>query len=139
MKCKVYYTSPKGSAESVAQAIASQCPQCVKEPLHPAYMPENVPLMFLGCEGGKADKVTMEFISTLGPQRVRHAALFCCANGASEAIPQMKKALEARGVQVLDESFTAPGKKMFGGGPQQSDLENAKAFANKCVQTLENA
>lgn len=133
MNCKVYYVSPKGSTELIADTIAKQCPQCVKEPLLPAYMPENVPLMFLGCEGGKADKITLDFISSLNDKRVRNAALFCCS-GSSEPIEQMKKALEARGVRVLDSSFLAPVKGLFGGGPKEQDLQNATKFADACLE-----
>ena len=61
MKGRVHYVSPKGCAEMVAEAIAREI-KIVKEPLLPAYMPENIILMFLGCEGTKADKTTMEFI-----------------------------------------------------------------------------
>ena len=63
MRCKVYYMSQRGSAEQVAEAVASQA-GCAMEPLLPAYMPENVDLMFLGCEGARADRVTMQFIET---------------------------------------------------------------------------
>ena len=57
MKGRLHYVSPKGSAEMVATAIGNEV-NMIKEALPPAYMPENVILMFLGCEGGKADKVT---------------------------------------------------------------------------------
>ena len=49
MNIKVYYVSPKGCAQSVAMAIAKEC-RSAQEPLMPAYPPENVALMFIGCE-----------------------------------------------------------------------------------------
>jgi len=58
MKGRLHYVSPKGSAELVAAAIGKEV-DMIKEALPPAYMPENAILMFLGCEGTKADKVTL--------------------------------------------------------------------------------
>ncbi len=133
MRTRVHYVSPKGSAEQVAEVIA-RVSHCTKEPLLPAYMPENIALMFLGCEGSKADRVTLEFISSMNRERIRNAALFCCGKG--EALDQMKKALEGRGVNVLPQTFTAPVKGLFGGGPQESDLEAAKKFAQGCIDSL---
>ncbi len=133
MRTRVHYVSPKGSAEQLAEVIA-RVSHCTKEPLLPAYMPENIALMFLGCEGSKADKVTMEFISSMNPERVKNAALFCCGKG--EALDQMKKALQSRGVNVLPQTLTAPVKGLFGGGPQQSDLDAAKKFAEDCIDSL---
>lgn len=137
MKGRVHYVSPKGSAEIVAESV-SRAVKCVKEPLLPAYMPENVVLMFLGCEGGKADKVTMEFISSMNSSRVQNAALFCCNAKKNDApIQQMKKALEERGVKVLDETFVCTGKGMFGGKqPDQADLEAAAKWALACEKKV---
>ncbi|MBQ5771107.1 MAG: hypothetical protein IIW08_08025, partial [Clostridia bacterium] len=60
MNIKVYYVSPKGCAEMIADAIAREV-RCTKEALMPAYPPENVAMMFIGCEGSKADKVTLSY------------------------------------------------------------------------------
>ncbi len=135
MKCRVHYVSPKGSAQAVAEAISREC-GCPHEPLLPAYMPENIQLMFLGCEGGKADKITLEFIGSMSSERVRNAALFCCGKG-DDAIDQMKKALGKRGVNVLDMRFNAPLKGLFGGGPTEADLSAAREFAKSCIAFLE--
>ena len=134
MRIKVHYVSQKGCAKSIADVIAGTC-QCTKEALLPAYMPENIDLMFLGCEGGKADKVTMDFINVMNRERVRNAALFCCGAGP-EAVSQMRKALVARGVNVLDRSFTAPLKGLFGGGPKPGDLSAAAEFAQNCMDDV---
>lgn len=134
LRIRVHYVSPKGSAEQVAEAIA-RAVKCVKEPLLPAYMPENVKLMFLGCEGNKADKVTMDFIASLTPNRVANAALFHCGKD-QQALSQMRKALNDKGIQVLDMTLTTPLKGLFGGGPTQADLERARQFAEDCVHSL---
>ena len=136
MKARVHYVSPKGSAEMVAEAIAREC-KCVKEPLLPAYMPENIAIMFLGCEGGKADKVTMEFISSMSKERVANAALFCCNPKKDPApIQQMKAALESRGVHVMKQTFVCTGKGLFGKAPSDADLAEAKKFAQSVITEL---
>lgn len=137
MNLKVYYVSPKGCAEMVAETIARTC-QCTKEPLLPAYMPERVPLMFIGCDGSKADKVTMDFINKLNKDRVHKAALFCCNSGLSDApIAQMRAALTERGIPVVEEALVLPGKGLFGGKkPGDADLAKAKTFAEACIAQI---
>ncbi len=135
MKPRVYYVSTKGSAEQVARAIARSV-KCAQEPLMPAYMPENVPLMFLGCEGNRADKVTMDFINALTPNRVMNAALFHCGK-EGHALQQMRHALKARGIHVLDITFSAPLKGLLTRGPEPRDLERAAQFAQGALAMIE--
>ena len=136
IKGRVHYVSSKGSAEMVAEAIAREM-KVVKEPLLPAYMPENIALMFLGCEGTKADKVTMEFIKAMNKERVANAALFCTNPKKSEAaIAQMREALSSRGVNVLKQSFVCQGTGFFGKHPTESDIEAARKFAAECIKEV---
>ena len=137
MKARVHYVSPKGAAETIAETIAREC-KCVKEPLLPAYMPENVAIMFLGCEGTKADKITMEFINSLNKNRVAHAALYCCNPKKSDApIAQMKAALEARGVKVMNQTFVTTCKGFFGGkNPAEAECAEAQKFAQSVIKEL---
>lgn len=137
MRCKVYYMSQHGSAASIAEAIAGVA-GCQPEPLLPAYMPENVELMFLGCEGVRADRVTLSFIESLSPTRVRNAALFHCARTRGEALLQMRSALQARGVNILEKTYSAPLRGLLGGGPNASDLEAARAFAKASLESVDN-
>lgn len=137
MKARVHYVSPKGAAETIAETIAREC-KCVKEPLLPAYMPEGVAIMFLGCEGTKVDKVTMEFINSLNKNRVSHAALFCCNPKKSDApIAQMKAALESHGVQVMKQTFVCSSKGFLGGkNPTAEDCAAAQKFAQSVIKEL---
>lgn len=137
MNIKVYYVSPKGCAQTVAMTIAKEC-RCTQEPLMPAYPPENVALMFIGCEGKKADKVTMEFLESLNTNRVRNAALFCCSPKQEKtAIDQMREVLEGKGINVLEECRTFPGKGFLSGrNPGAKDLEEAAAFARACMEKI---
>lgn len=138
MKGRLHYVSPKGSAELLAAAIGKEV-DLIKEALPPAYMPENVILMFLGCEGTKADKVTMEFIKTLNPKRVNNAALFCCNPKMSDsAIQQMKAALQAQGIKVLDSAYVCSGKGgLFGGKhPTDAEIQAAAKWAAECAKKV---
>ena len=138
MKGRLHYVSPKGSAELIAAQIGQEV-QMIKEALPPAYMPENVMLMFLGCEGGKADKITMEFIKTLNAKRVANAALFCCnPKKDDKAIQQMKEALTAQGVKVLDSAYVCTGKGgLFGGKhPTDEEIKGAAKWAKECMSKV---
>lgn len=136
MKARVHYVSPKGSAETIAEAIAREC-KCVKEPLLPAYMPEGIAIMFLGCEGTKVDKTTKEFINSMSKERVANAALYTCNPKKSDApINEMKALLEARGVHVMDQKFVCTGKGLFGKAPSDADVEDAKKFAQSVIKVL---
>ncbi len=134
IKARVHYVSPKGCAEVVAEAIAREA-KVVKEALLPAYLPEGIALMFLGVEGTKADKVTMEFIKSMNSSRVAYAALFGCnAKLSDAAVQQVKEALVAQGVKVLDKPFICTGKAMFGGKmPTDEDLKAAAKWAGECI------
>ena len=137
MKGRVHYVTKKGATEMVAESIA-RAVKCVKEPLLPAYMPEGIALMFLGCEGTKADKTTMEFIKSMNSSRVANAALFACNPKKSDAaIQQMKAALTERGVKVLDTTFICSAKGTFGGkNPTDEDLKAAAQWASECEKLV---
>ena len=137
IKGRVHYVSPKGCAEMVAEVIARQV-GCPKEALLPAYLPVGTTLMFLGGEGTKADKTTLEFIKSLNPDGVTYAALYSCnAKLSDAAIQQVKTALEAQGVKVLDSTFVCTGKALFGGKmPSEDDLKAASKWANECIAKI---
>ena len=138
MKGRVHFVSPKGSAALIAAEIGKQA-NMIPEALPPAYMPEGAIIMFLGCEGGKADKITMEFIKTLNSKRVNNAALFCCnPKKDDKPIQQMKEALTAAGVKVLDSSYVCSGKGgLFGGKhPTDEEVKGAAKWAKECLSKV---
>lgn len=137
MNVKVYYVSPKGCAEIIAEAISREL-RCTKEALMPAYPPENVAMMFIGCEGSKIDDVTSNFLNSLSTARVRNAALFSCSPKQDNvAIGQMRAILEGKGINVLAGSRAFPGKGFLSGKkPGAEDIETAKKFAQECVNQL---
>jgi hypothetical protein len=138
MRSRVYYMSQKGWAEAVAEAVAGAV-GCPMESLLPAYMPENLELMFLGCEGLRADRVTLSFIESLNPSRAKRAALFHCGAGRGEALAQMRGALTIRGIAVLEDAFSAPMRGILGRGPTPAQLEDARAFARAALKAAGRA
>ena len=141
MKTRIHYTSPKGSAEAVAEAIAREATQ-PKEPLPQAYMPEAVPLMFLGCEesNGKIDKVMQAFISTMDTKRVMHVALFTASpKGTHVTADAIKKVFDDKGIKVMSEILVTNGKGGFlqgGKQPTEEDLNKARAWAKKQIELV---
>ena len=119
------YTSPKGSARDIARG-----PQGAAAA--PAYMPEAVPLMFLGCEksNGKIDKVMQAFISTMDTKRVMHVALFTASpKGTHVTADAIKKVFDDKGIKVISEILVTNGKGGFlqgGKQPTEEDLNKAR-------------
>lgn len=50
-------------------------------------------------------------------------------------VPQMAKALKARGIQVCDKSFTCKGSMgpVYGGHPDAKDLDNLRTFVQSIL------
>lgn len=138
MKIKVMYQSRGGNTKKIADAIAVAVGQ-VNEAIPPAYPLENVSLLFLGggIYGSKIDPKLSEFIKTLNTSRVKNVALFSTSGSAKEdANIQMKKLLEAQGINVLDETFVCRGKFFFflnRKHPNEAELKLAKEFAQRAV------
>ena len=133
MKCKIYYTSSRSVAEAIADTIG-QTIGVTPERLNPAYMPDGVDLMFLGCDGPHTDEVVIDFIRTLKPSRVKCAALFNTNSKAVyRAIERMREALQEKGISVQDRSFVAVSRP-FQKEPEGLDRASVAEFARHAVQ-----
>jgi hypothetical protein len=111
------------------------------EPLPPSYMPEGLACAFIGCsdKGGKPTKEALDFISIIDSKRVAKVALYATSpsGDASGAIAAMKAAVQARGIEVLPESFSCHGKGTFGGKmPTDEELKAAADFVNKITAEI---
>ena len=135
MKYKIYYTSSRNVAETIAYTIGDVIGSA-PERLNPAYMPDNVDLMFLGCDGSHPDEVILNFISALKPSRVKFAALFNTNSKLTmKGIERMRSLLQERGIQVLPDPLVCVSR------PFQKDLEGFDRaavldFANESVRNL---
>jgi hypothetical protein len=104
-----------------------------------AYVDDGmVDLLFLGAavyatHQHGIHKSVKEFIAGLDPAKVKKVALFSTGFIQSEAIPGMRRLLEARGIAVLRESYFCLGRfALFNlGHPNALELEGAAAFARK--------
>ena len=136
MNKAIRYYSKFGHSKLMAEAIekiADAKSASVIEPLR-----EPVELLFLGAGVflGSVNKAVIDFINTLTPDMVKCVVLFGSCAIIESPVPQMRKALEARGITVCNESFTCKGSMgpVYGGHPNAQDVEAFKTFVAKIVK-----
>jgi len=137
MNVRVAFYSATGNTRKVAENMAGAI-GCKATGID-AYTDDGmVDLLFLGAavyatHGHGVHEAVRKFIAGLEPGRVKKVALFSTGFIQSEAIPGMRKLLEARGISVLPESYFCLGRfALFNlGHPNALELEGAAAFARK--------
>ncbi|MDR1194504.1 MAG: flavodoxin [Peptococcaceae bacterium] len=133
MNIAVRYFTRSGNTQKLAEAIG----EAVKTPALPITepLPAPVELLFLGGSvyAGGIDQALTAFIAGLGPDAVKKAAIFSTAAILPSAYPQIKKQLEARGIEVAAEEYHCRGKfsLLHKSRPNAQDLGAAAAFAAK--------
>jgi len=137
MKVAVVYYSKSGNTKKVAEAMANELgtgAESIKD--EPEL--EGVDLLFVGsgCYGGKLTGKTVEFLE--GLPDIKRAAVFGTYLGQTSAIESMKKALEKKGVEVIDEWGCSGAFLYFmqRGRPNEKDLEEARQFANSVLEKV---
>lgn len=137
MKTAIRYFSKFGHTEQMVRAIeplVGAKAQVVTEPLT-----EQVDILFLGAGVmlGKVDKSVMQFIDTLTPDKVKCVVLFGSSAIIESPVPQMRKALEAKGISVSDKSFTCKGSMgpIHSGHPDANDISAFKEFAKGIMES----
>lgn len=132
----VYATKTKHSLK-LATAIGDRLgvtPENVL--LHPA--PQDVDLLFIvgGIYGGESMPQLLEYIRTLNASMVRRAALITSCGSGRQAQSSVRKALEEKGIGVVDE-FICRGGLLFvsAGHPNKQDLRAAADFAERTAGT----
>lgn len=130
MKTAIRYYSKFGHSKQMAEAIedlvgakAATVAEPLNEPVETLYLGAGV---FLGKVGG----AVMDFISTLTPDKVKCVVLFGSCAIIESPVPQMRKALEVRGIAVSDKSFTCKGSMgpVHSGHPDAKDIEAFRQF-----------
>ena len=118
-------------AEVVGEVVGTK-PQTVDMPLA-----EPVDTLYLGAGVmlGKVNGAVIDFIKTLKPERVRRVVLFGSCAIIKSPVPQMRKALEARGIKVSEQEFTCPGAMgpIKAGHPDAADIEDFKSFVRSVI------
>ncbi len=116
-------------AEIVGQIVGTK-PETVNVPID-----TEVETLYLGAGVflGKVDGSVERFINTLTPEKVKRVVCFGSCAIIDSPVPQMRKLLEARGIDVDEQSFTCRGSMgpLHAGHPNQHDLDNLRQFIEK--------
>lgn len=137
MKFAVLYYSrsgnTKGVAEAMAKALGAEAAPCTG----PA--PElEAELLFLGSGiyAGKPGDTLPAFVESLSPEKVRCAALFTTSLSGADQSQALRQALEKKGIPVVKEAFSCPGKFLLfhRKRPSQADFAAAAAYAKNTAE-----
>ena len=118
--------------EAVKDLMDSE-PRTVDVPLE-----GKVDLLYIGAGVmmGKVDKQVMDFIGSLRPEMVGRVVCFGSCAIIKSPVPQMRKALEARGITVDEREFTCPGAMgpVKAGHPDANDIKNFRDFVSQTLK-----
>lgn len=126
----IRYYSKFGHSKLMAQAIEELVgakAATVAEPLT-----GSVDTLYLGAGVllGKVNSAVLDFINTLTPDVVKQVVLFGSCAIIDSPVPQMRQALEAKGIKVSDKSFTCKGSMgpIHRGHPNKADIDAFRKF-----------
>ena len=126
----IRYYSKFGHSKQMAQAIeetvgakATTVAEPLTEPVDTLYLGAGVLL-------GKVNSAVLDFINALTPDEVKQVVLFGSCAIIDSPVPQMRQALEAKGIKVSDKSFTCKGSMgpIHMGHPNQADMDAFRKF-----------
>ena len=130
MTIAIRYASKFGHSAKMAEMVAEvtgakaeTTDVALTEPVDTLYLGSGVLL-------GKINGKVADFIRSLKPEQVKRVVCFGSCAIIKSPVPQMRKLLEAQGIQVDIRSFTCKGSMgpLHGGHPNKQDLENLKQF-----------
>ena len=131
MSVAIRYFSKFGHSKLMAEAVSQVAgvPALdVNEPLD-----GEVEILFLGAGLflGKVDGSVGAFIKTLSPEKVGKVVCFGSCVIKKSPVPELKKLLEAQGLNVAVESFSCKGAMgpIYKGHPDSKDLALLQEFA----------
>ena len=131
----IRYYSKFGHSKQMAQAIeeivgakATTVAEPLTEPIDTLYLGAGV---FLG----KVNSDVIDFINTHTPKVVKEVVLFGSCAIIDSPVPQMRKALEAKGIKVSNMSFTCKGSMgpIHMGHPNKTDLDDFRKFIQSTI------
>ena len=136
MKTAIRYYSKFGHSKQMAEAIediVGAKAVTVAEPLS-----ESVDTLYLGAGVflGMVNSAVMDFIATLTPDKVGRVVCFGSCAIINSPVPQVRKALESRGITVSPQEFTCRGSMgpVHGGHPDTQDIEAFRQFILSTTQ-----
>ena len=126
----IRYYSKFGHSKLMAETIEEVVGSKAAEVSLPLDQPVDILFLGAGVFLGKVNSAVMDFINTLTPEKVKCAVLFGSSAIIDSPVPQMRKALEARGIKVCEKSFTCKGAMgpVFKGHPDAKDLADFRNF-----------
>lgn len=132
----IRYYSKFGHTKSMVEAVKDLMdsePRTVDVPLE-----GKVDLLYIGAGVmmGKVDKQVMDFIGSLRPEMVGRVVCFGSCAIIKSPVPQMRKALETRGITVDEREFTCPGAMgpVKAGHPDANDIKNFRVFVSQTLK-----
>lgn len=135
MKNAIRYYSKFGHSKMMAEAVKDLVgvdPKTVDEPLT-----ETVDTLLLGAGVmlGKVNGEVIKFINTLTPDKVKRVVCFGSCAIIKSPVPQMRKALEARGIKVDSREFVCPGAMgpIKAGHPNKEDIAAFRIFVEETI------
>ncbi|MBP5527736.1 MAG: hypothetical protein J6X79_04695 [Bacteroidales bacterium] len=135
MNAAIRYYSKFGHSKQMAEAIenivgakAATVAEPLSEPVDTLYLGAGV---FLG----KVNGAVMDFIASLTPDKVGRVVCFGSCAIINSPVPQMRKALEARGITVSPQEFTCKGSMgpVHSGHPDAQDIDAFHKFIQSTV------
>lgn len=138
----IYHSSQSGNTEKLAKAVAEElnvrAERIGKDSIS---FPQPVDLLFVG-DGiywAKPHKTTRKFFKELNPAPIRNAAVFATYGNQFKIGDDLKKLLQDKGIHVVGDPFTCKGASVGTknqGHPDETDLQNVRAFARKIVDLV---
>lgn len=126
----IRYYSKFGHSKQMAEAIEEIVGAKAATVTEPLEQPVEVLVLGAGVLLGKVNGAVIDFINTLTPDKVKCVVLFGSCAIIESPVPQMRKALEARGITVCAKSFTCKGSMgpIHSGHPNAQDIEDLRQF-----------
>ena len=141
MKYAIRYYSKFGHSKQMADALGNVIGTSAAPVTEPVTEPVDVLFLGAGVFLGSVNKSVFRFIDSLTPEKVRCVVLFGSCAIIDSPVPQMRKALEERGIKVADHSFTCKGSMgpVHSGHPDKEDIDALCRFAKTFVTEQETA
>lgn len=135
MKVAVRYYSRGGNTKKLADAIADAVGVKAKEVSSP--LTEDVDILFLGSAvyAAGVDDAVKKFIAQ-NQVKIGKVVNFSTAAILKSTYKQVQKLLAAKNIPLAEEEFACRGSfgPMHAGRPNQTDLKEAKSFAENMVK-----
>lgn len=136
MNTAIRYYSKFGHSKQMAEAIENIVDAEAATVAEPLTEPADTLYLGAGVFLGKVNGAVTDFIASLTPDKVKCVVLFGSCAIIESPVPQMRKALEARGIKVCDKSFTCKGSMgpLHSGHPDAKDIEAFKQFIQSTIK-----